>query len=236
MAKSVVLLSAGLDSTVNFRMALLRGEVLAALTFDYGQRAAAKEIGGAARMCERFGVRHVALAIPWLGKLQATPLTSRAMSLPTPAMDKLEDASTEAGSRAVWIPNRNGILINIAAAHAEAWDAAEVVVGFNAEEAGRFPDNTADYVGAANAALRFSTRNGVRVTCYTQALDKTAVVKLGREIGAPLDLCWSCYDDGARHCGRCESCARLRRAARAAGCEDWLVAQGVLPAASGPRG
>ena len=42
--KSVVLLSSGLDSTVNFYEALSHGEVKLALTFDYGQRAASKEV------------------------------------------------------------------------------------------------------------------------------------------------------------------------------------------------
>ena len=43
MKTSIVLISAGLDSTVNLKRALDRGAVAAGLTFDYGQRAARRE-------------------------------------------------------------------------------------------------------------------------------------------------------------------------------------------------
>jgi len=231
MARSVVLLSGGLDSTVNFKLAVDRGEVVAALTVNYGQRAAACEQRAAAGMCDRFGVRHVCVELPWLGALAETALTRADRELPAPRPEELDDPDHADDSAAVWIPNRNGVLINVAASYAEAAGAEAVVVGFNAEEAGRFRDNTAAYAGAATAALALSTRNAVRVVCHTMELRKDAILKLGREIEAPLDLLWSCYDGGERHCGCCESCVRLRRAAREAGMEEWLTGQGVLPPA-----
>ena len=41
---AVVLLSGGLDSTVNFLAALVESNVMLALTFNYGQKAALPEI------------------------------------------------------------------------------------------------------------------------------------------------------------------------------------------------
>ena len=97
-----------------------------------------------------------------------------------------------------------------------------VVTGFNAEEAVTFPDNTAEFAAAATAALAFSTANSVRVMSYTQTLEKPEIVRLGREIGAPVPLAWSCYHGGEELCRGCESCARLERALRAAGAWDWF--------------
>ena len=62
----------------------------------------------------------------------------------------------------MWVPNRNGVFIAIAAAFAESLGADLVVTGFNAEEAATFPDNSAAFAAAATESLRFSTANGVR--------------------------------------------------------------------------
>jgi 7-cyano-7-deazaguanine synthase len=50
---SIVLLSSGLDSVVAFKKELDEHGVSLAITFDYGQRAAAKEIEMAKRICKR---------------------------------------------------------------------------------------------------------------------------------------------------------------------------------------
>ncbi|MHC4601661.1 MAG: 7-cyano-7-deazaguanine synthase [Planctomycetota bacterium] len=70
--------------------------------------------------------------------------------------------------------------------------------------------------------LGYSTLARVKVLSYTAGLDKAAIVRLGTEIGAPLDLLWSCYGPGPAHCGRCESCLRLARALEAEGIRDWF--------------
>ncbi len=51
-------------------------------------------------------------------------------------------------------------------------------------------------------------------------LVKHEIVKLGLEIGAPLHLTWSCYDNGERHCGRCGPCYMRRWAFRINGIKD----------------
>jgi 7-cyano-7-deazaguanine synthase len=112
----------------------------------------------------------------------------------------------------VWIPNRNGVFINTAAAYAERQACDTIVTGFNREEAEEFPDNSADYVARINSALELSTRNRVRVESFTIDLDKRAILRLGLELRAPLSIVWSCYRSGERMCGRCASCRRLRAA------------------------
>lgn len=218
-AKAVILLSAGLDSTVSLAWAARETEVVLTLTFDYGQRAARREIESAARIAQRYGIRHRSLALGFLGDLTQTALVNRGAGVPEPEesdLDQVEGTARETALK-VWVPNRNGLFVNVAACFAESMGAGLIITGFNREEAATFPDNSPNYVEAANLALSYSTLNGARVFSPTQELDKPGIVRLGLELGAPLDLIWSCYHGGEKMCGRCESCRRLQRARREVG-------------------
>jgi 7-cyano-7-deazaguanine synthase len=52
------------------------------------------------------------------------------------------------------------------------------------------------------------------------AMRKAEIVKLGLELGAPLDLTWSCYSREDGGCGVCDSCVLRLRAFRDAGMVD----------------
>ena len=203
--KGVAILSGGLDSTVSLAAAARKMDVVLALTFDYGQRAARREREASARIARRYGIPHRVVRIPWLAPLTRTALVDRRARLPRNEM-------SARSARAVWVPNRNGVFIEIAAAHAESLGARALVTGFNREEAATFPDNSPEYVRAVNRALSYSTANGVRVVSYTAGLDKRGIVRLGRRLGAPIEIIWPCYEGGRRWCGACESCLRCLRA------------------------
>jgi 7-cyano-7-deazaguanine synthase len=219
--RAVGLLSGGLDSTVALAMlqARERGSVVLALTLDYGQRAAAREVEASARIAARLGVPHRVLALPFFAELAGGALLDRKLELPRPdvaALDRGGEALAASADR-VWVPNRNGVFIEIAAAFAESLGADSVVAGFNREEAATFPDNSREYVAAVNGALAFSTRGRVTLASPTAELDKVGIVRAGAACGAPLDLIWPCYEGGPEPCGSCESCQRWRRAAARAG-------------------
>jgi 7-cyano-7-deazaguanine synthase len=214
--KSIVLLSGGLDSSANLALAVERDEVLCAVTVDYGQRAAAREISAAREMCEYYGVPHRGLDLRWLGEIGGSALTDRSSLMPDPGARHLDDAQVTAQTaKAVWVPNRNGVLINAAVALAERLGAARVVVGFNREEAATFPDNSQSFLDALCAAFKFSTSNGVVAFCYTTAMDKRQIVATlrgGLSKAFPFEKIWSCYQGDEKPCGVCESCRRLTRA------------------------
>ena len=223
MNKAIVLLSAGLDSTVNFKVALDRGGVVVALTFDYRQRAAQREVSCAAAMCRRFGVRHEIVKLPWLGSITGTALVARGKALPRPKPGHLDEpAVARRAAERVWVPNRNGVFLAVGAAYAEALGANQIVAGFNAEEAAAFPDNSPAFMRAYNRSLNLSTLNAVQVVSHTARLRKDKILALGRRIEAPLHLVWACYEGGRRMCGRCESCLRFVRAVEKAGCVTWF--------------
>jgi 7-cyano-7-deazaguanine synthase len=209
----VVVLSGGLDSAVNLAWAHQEHEVCQAITFDYGQRAGKREIEQSAKLCKHYGVPHQVISLPFLAAWTKTALVEKKEELPKLSLNALDDqVKTRHSAKAVWVPNRNGIFINIAAGLAESLHADGIVVGFNKEEGTTFPDNSQPFVKALNESLFYSTWNHVQVLCRTLDCTKNEIVKLGLELGLPFSLIWSCYMGGEVMCGECESCLRLKRA------------------------
>jgi 7-cyano-7-deazaguanine synthase len=215
--RAVVLLSGGLDSAFNLWRAPRECDVVLAVTFDYGQRAAQSEISAGRKLCERLGVPHKVVELPWFKDFTRTSLINTQAQVPVGRDIEIDHFETSAKSaKAVWVPNRNGIFINIAAAYAEGLGAEVLLAGFNAEEAATFPDNSLDFVYASTQSLRYSTANHVRVHSYCINLTKTQIVREALRMELPLEHVWPCYFSGDEWCGQCESCQRFSRAVREA--------------------
>lgn len=210
---SVVLLSAGLDSTVNFYSALVETNVKLAITFNYGQRAAQKEIECAQAIAKEKNVTHVVIDLPWLKDLGKSALTHETNIMPTGKSVSIDNPQiSEATARSVWVPNRNGVFLNIAASFAESMNAEMIVPGFNREEAATFPDNSLDFIRSVRKAFVYSTSTKVDVQCYTIAMSKVEIVELGKKLNVPFEKIWPCYQAKEKWCGECESCLRTKRA------------------------
>ena len=52
------------------------------------------------------------------------------------------------------------------------------------------------------------------------SLSKRQIIQRGMELGAPLHLTWSCYQDEDLACGVCDSCALRLRAFQSLGLDD----------------
>lgn len=213
--KSLILLSGGLDSAANLAFTAYFDQPTLALTMDYGQRAAAKEIEAAKKLAAYYKVEHQVMDMKWLGALGGSSLTSKSIEVPEMASNKLDDMKTAIETaKQVWVPNRNGLFINVAAAVAESRKLQQIVVGFNKEEAATFPDNSSQFLGVSTLALKYSTSNHVKVACYTDMMVKSEIVQALRNLDHPFpfEMVWSCYHGGEKMCGKCESCQRYMRA------------------------
>ena len=212
--KAVVLLSGGLDSTVNLFDSVKHGyNIVLALTFNYGQKAAAQEIASSKKLCEYLKVPHKVIDLPWFKDFNKSSLLVSDQEIPTGSQVSIDDkVVSEETKKSVWVPNRNGIFINIAAGFAESLGAEVVIPGFNAEEAATFPDNTKEFMDKATQSLSYSTSNKVSVGCFTVHLTKPDMVRLGQGLRIPWQMTWPCYLTGEKWCGECESCQRAKRA------------------------
>jgi len=211
---SILLLSGGLDSALNLALAKRKKAPVLALTFDYGQRAAVGEIKAAAKLAAYYQCDLKIIKLPWMAPLLPPAMRDKGAALPPGA----------ANVAAVWVPNRNGVFVAIAAAFAEKLAANVVIAGFNAEEAAQFPDNSGAFVAAANAALAFSTRGRVRLMSFTADMDKAAIIAEGVRLGLPFRYVFPCYREGPRPCGVCSSCRRTARAFARAGYDEYYAA------------
>lgn len=184
----------------------------------YGQRAEEQEIRAASALAKYYGVEWRDVDVSWLGAISRSGLNRKEMLLPNPSMADLDDlVASEQSKKTVWVCNRNGVFLNIAAAFAEAIGADAILAGFNKEEAATFPDNSVAYMHALEESFRFSTELGVKVDSYTKDLTKSDIVIRGLELKLPFHLVWSCYESGEKRCWRCESCKRTERALLSAG-------------------
>lgn len=220
----IALVSGGLDSVVSAYMAARESGVGEILFMDYGQRASKREKEAAGKVAKSLGGSFRVIKLPFLAEVTQTALVMNDKVIPQIKTSKLDDRSeTEKSAQQVWVPNRNGLFLNIAAAIAEGEGFQEIVVGFNAEEAVTFPDNSANFVQKAEEFFSLSTLKGLRVAAPTLGMTKSEIVRQGLALKVPFGDLWSCYLGGRRQCGHCESCLRSLRAFAQAGLLEQLA-------------
>lgn len=205
MSKGIVLLSGGLDSLVSLAIAKENYGIDLALTFDYGQKSAKKEAEASKKIADYYSIKHKIIKLDWLKNI-----THSALCADTELPEGLENPKES--MKAVWVPNRNGLFLNIAGAFADGEGYDYIVIGANQEEGETFSDNTQEFISCVNSEFEYSTLNGVEVVAPLINLNKNDIVKLALNNKVPLELVYSCYSSGKKHCGKCESCTRLKNA------------------------
>jgi 7-cyano-7-deazaguanine synthase len=210
--KSIILLSGGLDSVISLADAKESHNIQLALTFDYGQKSAAKEIWAAKNIADFYDIKHEIIKLDWLENITQTSLVNKNISTPVLKSDQLDDYELASETaKSVWVPNRNGIFINIAAAFCDSYSFTNIIFGANKEEGATFPDNTQEFIDRMNLTLEFSTLQQPKLIAPLINIDKKDIIQRGIELKIPFELIWSCYSNLDSHCGKCESCQRLKR-------------------------
>jgi 7-cyano-7-deazaguanine synthase len=163
---------------------------------------------------------HEVIDLPWLSKISTSSLNT-SEEIPEVSLDDLDDPdkSSETAS-SVWVPARNTVFTSIALSYAESIGAEIIIVGWDAEEAATFPDNSKEYLEKFNELIGVGSPDNIKIEAPAIDLDKEEIVKLGVEVGAPMELSYSCYKGSDKHCGVCESCMRRKRAFKKLNIED----------------
>ena len=205
MSRGIVLLSGGLDSLVSLGLVKDKYNIKLAITFDYGQKSAQDEISASEKICKYYDIEHKVIKLDWLEAITHTSLVADS-DLPK-GIDNPEESAKN-----VWVPNRNGLFLNIAGSYADGEDYDYIIIGANNEEAQTFPDNTKEFIDRVNLEFEYSTQKKPKVVAPLINCDKNAIVKRALESKIPLQFVKSCYAGGEKHCGVCESCTRLKNA------------------------
>ena len=218
MKKAISVFSGGLDCTVA-TCAYDNDYDIPALTFNYGQKAFEQELNASENICKRMGWSHEVIDLPWLAEISNSSLNTDD-EIPEISEEDLDnlDKSSETASN-VWVPARNTVFTSIALSYAESIGAEIIIVGWNGEEGATFPDNSKEYMDEFNELISVGSPEKIRIEAPCIDLNKEEIVELGVELGAPIDLSYSCYKGEATPCGVCESCMRRKRAFKKMGIE-----------------
>jgi 7-cyano-7-deazaguanine synthase len=224
MAKAVVLLSGGLDSTTALAIARSRGFACHALTVLYGQLHRA-EIDAARRVAAALGAAEHRLLELDLRPLAVSALTSTDIAVPKDR--PLAEIGAAGDVPPTYVPARNTVLCSLALAWAETLGAGDLFLGVNVLDASGYPDCRPEFVAAFEALANLATRagtSGARFSVHAPliAMTKADIIRAGTALGIDYGITHSCYDpaaDGAA-CGRCDACILRRKGFTEAGIPD----------------
>jgi 7-cyano-7-deazaguanine synthase len=215
--RGVLILSGGVDSTTLLYRMLSEGYQVEALTFNYAQRHK-KEIECAAAIAGKLNVAH---RIVDLGSLACLLGDSALLG----GIDVPECHYTEEAAKKTVVPNRNMIMLAIAAGYAEAREIPEVFYAAHKNDSTIYPDCRPEFVEALRPAIRLGTAwHPVELQAPFVNLSKAQIVKLGLQLHVPYEMTWSCYRGEDRPCGTCPTCIERQEAFAINGCQDPLVA------------
>lgn len=199
---AVVLLSGGLDSSVLLASVRRSHAYCYALSVDYGQRHR-REMWSAFQIARYYGATDVRVNLP--------PHLFGGSSLTG------GDGPT-AGAPTV-VPGRNLLFLALGVSLAVRHGCDVVYAAPTLDDFAVYQDCRAEFLAAADRATQLGY--SVRVEAPFAGLTKRQVVAIGRDLGVPLEMTWSCYDPqgpdrnqpaGGTPCGRCGACELRRQA------------------------
>jgi 7-cyano-7-deazaguanine synthase len=220
---AVVLASGGMDSCITAAIANDKFR-LAFLHVNYGQRTEARELLSFNSIADFYKAEtRLTVSIEHLKVIGGSSLTDTRIPVPETCIhDNQDDYRLTSPIPSTYVPFRNAHLLSIATSWAEVIGATKIFIGAVEEDSSGYPDCRAVFYQAFNKVIKLGTKPETRIRIVTPLvhMKKTAIVKKGIELGAPLHLTWSCYQNSVRACGRCESCELRLKGFQGAGITD----------------
>jgi 7-cyano-7-deazaguanine synthase len=212
---AVVLASGGMDSCVTTAIAHLDYR-LAMLHVAYGQRTEARELRAFHALADFYQAEHrLVCRLDHLKQIGGSSLTDPHIAVEHANLER-RDIPTS------YVPFRNAHFLSIAVSWGEVLGARKIFIGAVAEDSSGYPDCRPEYYAAFNRVIAAGTKPETQLEIVTPVihLRKSEIVRRGRELAAPFELTWSCYQAAEAACGVCDSCALRLRAFQEAGLED----------------
>lgn len=207
--KCVVILSGGLDSSTVAYWAKNKGYDVYGLTFKYGQ-IATKEVDYASKIAERLKIQIKLIDLSSLKEIftGVTSLCDENIEL------------TSGFSQPIIVPFRNGIFLSIAVAYALSIGTTKIFYGAQGSDEPNYPDCRKEFYKSFENSASLGTDKEILIEAPFSTITKSAIIKLGSKLGVPFHLTWSCYLNGPKQCGKCESCMNRKNAFKEAKIHD----------------
>lgn len=215
---SICLVSGGMDSCVTAAMARSENDQIAFLHISYGQLTETRERKAFNDIADFYGVeKRLDVSIEYLATIGGSSLTDKNIEVCEADLESNEIPTS-------YVPFRNANMLAIATSWAEVLGANRIYVGAVSEDSSGYPDCRPEFFEAFEKAISAGTKPETSIKIKTPIinLSKAEIVKKGIEIGAPIDLSWSCYRSEDLACGTCDSCALRLRGFEQAGIVDLI--------------
>jgi len=199
--KTLLIYSGGLDSTTLLHYLLDRKDEVRCLSFDYDQKHKV-ELIYAKYWTDKFNVPHEIVSLA--GIFAGSALTG---DKPMP-----QGHYTDISMRQTVVPNRNMVMLAIAASKAIQSDCDAVAYAAHADDRGVYPDCRQEFVTAMDAVLGLCDWKKLSLITPFLGMTKKEVYKRALELGVRVDKTWSCYEGGETPCGRCGACSSRQEA------------------------
>src|SRR6266446_8826077 len=231
--KAVVLLSGGMDSCVCAATACKQQGThhVALLHASYGQRTESREARAFRAIADFYGIeQRLMVQLDHFRAIGGSALTDESIAVPENGL-----ASEERHGAAIpvtYVPFRNAHFLSVGVSWAEAIGASAIYIGAVAEDSSGYPDCRPEYYRVFQELIRVGTRPETQIEIATPVitLKKSAIIRRGIELGAPLHLTWSCYQNEDTACGACDSCLLRLRAFAEAGVPDPIAYRRTISA------
>jgi 7-cyano-7-deazaguanine synthase len=186
---------------------------------SYGQRTEARERRAFEEIADFYGVKdRLMIRLDSFAQIGGSALTDRKIAVP----ESSDSAAHSSEIPITYVPFRNAHFLSAAVSWAEVIGASAIFVGAVAEDGSGYPDCRPEYYRAFAELVRQGTRPETHIEIATPviAMRKSEIIRRGVELGAPLNLTWSCYQLEDEACGTCDSCRLRLRAFAGAGLND----------------
>ncbi len=225
---AIVLVSGGMDSCVTAAIANEQYR-LAFLHVNYGQRTEARELRAFHEIADHYRAeKRLAVSIEHLKVIGGSSLTDT--NIPIPVSGALPTPNSQLLTSSIpstYVPFRNAHLLSIAVSWAEVIGAVKIFIGAVEEDSSGYPDCREVFYQAFNKVIETGTKPETRIAIVTPLIHmkKSEIVIRGTDLGAPLQLTWSCYQNSEKACGKCESCLLRLKGFEGAGVKDPIAYQ-----------
>jgi 7-cyano-7-deazaguanine synthase len=215
--KAVAIVSGGMDSVVMAHLLKSEGHDLTLMSFNYGQRHK-KELHFAGMASNDLDANHVIVDLSHLtGLISSSSLTNDEIEVP-------DGHYAEQTMKQTVVPNRNAIMLNIAAGYAVSIGAQFIATAVHGGDHYIYPDCRPAFIKATDTMLSIANEGFIdpsfRILAPFLYADKTFIASEGARLGVDFTKTWSCYKGGEIHCGSCGTCFERREAMRDAGVTD----------------
>ena len=213
MAKVVMALSGGMDSTTLLAFLLSKGHQVECLNFTYGSKHNQYECISAENVAIHYNVPYKLIDLSKAFEGFKSNLLKTGDEIPEGHYEQDNMSLTV-------VPGRNTIFASIMYGYAESIRADYISLGVHAGDHAIYADCRIEYIKALDTLIYLASNKTVQVIAPFLEINKYGILQLGYPLNVQYEITRTCYKDQILSCGKCGSCTERLEAFQLLGIED----------------